>query len=293
MPFAERYAEIKEYAPAGMRGRLRHAALTGMSSFYRWSGRMADALERPRVQFLYIHHTFSDELPALERLIAELGRTHTFIPYSEAVDRVLEARIDKPYLCISSDDGFRNNLDGGRILRDHGISACFFINPGLIALRDEKRIREICGERLHFPPVAFLGWDEVSALKAMGHEIGSHSWEHHRLARLGTEALAEDIARSRGTIVSHLGEAPHFAYPYGRFTDLPVEGFRAVFAAGHRSCASAERGCHVVDTPVPHDQLLIRRDHVVLDWPLDHVRYFLAANALKADPANNRYPART
>ncbi len=291
MSFAERYAEIKAYAPAGLRGRLRHAALDGLGAMYRLGGRMDAALQRPRVQFLYIHHTFSDELPALERLIAVLGRTHTFISYSEAVDRVLQARIDKPYLCISSDDGFRNNLDGGRVLRDHGISACFFVNPGLIGLRDEATIRTICAGRLHFPPVAFLTWDEVAELRAMGHEVGSHSWEHFNLAQRDPVAMRDDVARSHETLVARLGACPHFAYPYGRFGDLTDAGFRAVFKAGHRSCASAERGCHVADVPMPHDQLLIRRDHVILDWPLDHVRYFLAKNALSADPANNRFPA--
>ncbi|MBK9175400.1 MAG: polysaccharide deacetylase family protein [Flavobacteriales bacterium] len=291
MGFAERYADVKAFAPVGLRGHLRHAALTGLSSWYRAQGRLEESLARPRVQFLYIHHTFTDELPALERLIQNLGRTHAFIPYGEAVDRILKARIDRPYLCVSSDDGFRNNLDGGRVLRDHGVSACFFINPGLIGLRDPERIRQVCAERLHFPPVAFLDWDEVNELAAMGHEIGSHSWEHRRLGSLSMEALHDDIGRSRDAIVDHVGAAPHFAYPYGRFRDLPAEGVKAVFEAGHRSCASAERGCHISDAPLQNNQLHIRRDHVILDWPLEHVRYFLANSARRASTAKNGYPA--
>lgn len=291
MGFAERYADVKAHTPVGMRGYLRHAALTGLSSWYRVQGRLEETLARPRVQFLYIHHTFTDELPALERLIEDLERTHTFIPYSEAVDRVLQARIDRPYLCVSSDDGFRNNLDGGRVLRDRGISACFFINPGLIGLRDPERIKQVCAERLHFPPVAFLDWGQVHELAAMGHEIGSHSWEHRRLSTLSMEALRDDLGRSREAIEKHLGAAPHFAYPYGRFQDLPIEGVKAVFEAGHRSCASAERGCHTNVASLQHDQLLIRRDHVILDWPLEHVRFFLANSARKASSAKNGYPA--
>jgi len=292
MRYAERYAEVKAFAPAGLRGAARSAALTGLSAWQRFSGAMEAALERPRVQFLYIHHTFVDELPALERLIKDLARTHTFIPYSEAVNRVLEARIDKPYLCVSSDDGFRNNLEGARVLSDHGITACFFINPGLIGLNDLTRVSAVCAERLHFPPVAFLDWDEVVQIKRMGHEIGSHSWEHHRLSAMSPNALREDIGRSREAIVAQLGEAPHFAYPYGRFHDLPSAAMQAVFDAGHVSCASAERGCHAPSSTLrPHD-LLIRRDHVILDWPLAHIRYFLADASRKSDPNANGHPDR-
>ncbi len=292
MVLADRYADVKAHAPAGMRGRLRHAALTGLAASQRAIGADNRALRLPRVQFLYIHHTFSDELGALDRLLRELARTHRLIAYSEAVDRVLSARIDEPCIAISSDDGFRNNLEGGRILVDHGVSACFFVNPGLIGLKDHERIRTVCAERLHFPPVAFLDWDEAERLKAMGHEIGSHSWEHHRLATLGLSALRDDIARSRETLVARLGDAPHFAFPYGRFSDLPEAGFRAVFEAGHRSCASAERGCHRPARPLAPQELLLRRDHIVLDWPLAHIRYFLAASARKSSPAANGYPAR-
>lgn len=290
MALTERYADVKAHAPAGPRGLLRHAALSALALRDRALG-AERALRAPRVQFLYIHHTFTDELPALRALLADLARTHRFLSYSEAVERVLQARIDEPCIAISSDDGFRNNLEGGRILRDHGISACFFVNPGLIGLRDPERIRRICAERLHFPPVAFLDWKEAEQLKAMGHEIGSHSWEHRRLSTLSPAELADDIARSRSLLIARLGEAPHFAYPYGRFADLPRAGFQAVFDAGHRSCASAERGCHVPAAPVDPRALLIRRDHIILDWPLAHIRYFLAASARRADATANGYPA--
>ncbi|MBK6371009.1 MAG: hypothetical protein IPF64_14610 [Flavobacteriales bacterium] len=193
MSYATRYAEIKAYNPHGLRGTLRNVALDGLATAYQVGGRMERALQRPRVQFLYIHHTFTDELAGLERLIKDLARHHSFISHSEAVERVRNGTIDKPYIAFSSDDGFKNNLDGGRLLHAHGISACFFVNPGLIG--------------------------------------------------------------------------------------------------GFESCASAERGCHIGNGAVPSNSLCLRRDHVVLDWPLGHVRYFLANNALNANAANNLFPA--
>lgn len=289
MPFVERYAEIKAQESRSLRAMARHTALDGLALAQRLRGKTAAALALPRVQFLYIHHTFSDELRALEAMVKDLARTHTFISYSEAVERVQHGRMDKPYLCVSSDDGFRNNLDGARVLRDLGISACFFINPALIGLSDEAEVARICAERFHLPPVRFLDRAELDGIVAMGHEIGSHTWEHHNMARISPQALVEDVQRTRSTLIEWVGKADHFAYPYGRFTDFTAAGYQAVLAAGHTSCATAERGCHSGTAPTPAHELLIRRDHIILDWPLAHIRYFLAANALRGNATGNPY----
>ncbi|MBX2971474.1 MAG: polysaccharide deacetylase family protein [Flavobacteriales bacterium] len=290
MTYVERYADIKG-TEGGLRVRARHAALDVLALAQRMQGRTERALSQPRVQFLYIHHTFTDELAALERLVEELARTHTFIPYSEAVQRVQQGTMDRPYLCVSSDDGFRNNLDGARVLHRLGISACFFVNPALIGLKDPERIRSICAERFSLPPVRFLDRAELDELAHLGHEIGSHTWEHHHMDRLDPEALVADIERTRSTLIEWVGRADHFAFPYGRFTDFTAAGYHAVMAAGHLSCATAERGCHGNSAPVPANELLIRRDHIILDWPMAHTRYFLATNALRGDAGGNPYLA--
>jgi len=287
--FVERYAQIKELEERSPRALLRHAALNGLSLKDRLAGRTERGLRLPRVQFLYIHHSFTDELDALRRLVEDLADTHTFIPHSEGVTRVQEGRIDAPYICLSSDDGFRNNLDGARVLHELGISACFFVNPALIGLQDGATIERMCADRFHLPPVRFLDRNELDEIVHMGHEIGSHSWEHHRMAALPHEAMVEDIQRTRDTLISWLGRADHFAFPYGRFADLTAAGYRAVFAAGHVSCATAERGCHANTRPIRADHLLIRRDHIILDWPLAHIRYFLGNNALNGSADHNPY----
>ena len=109
MNYFEHYSEVKKTKSYGLRGQLRNAALTGLSVVDKMKGIERD-LQRPRVQFLYIHHTFKDEEAKLDNLLKRLAVDHAFIPYAEAVERVLERRIDKPYISISSDDGFKNNL---------------------------------------------------------------------------------------------------------------------------------------------------------------------------------------
>ena len=65
-------------------------------------------LKKPRIQFIYLHHFFKDELQNLENLIIWLSQNHTFISYSEAVNKIVNSQIDKPYIVFSSDDGFKN-----------------------------------------------------------------------------------------------------------------------------------------------------------------------------------------
>ena len=69
--------------------------------------RETEYLKKPRIQFLYIHHVFKDELKNFDILLKSLSAHHEFISYSEGVDKLLKGEIDKPYIIISSDDGLK------------------------------------------------------------------------------------------------------------------------------------------------------------------------------------------
>jgi peptidoglycan/xylan/chitin deacetylase (PgdA/CDA1 family) len=276
MGTAGTYKEVKAWQGVTLRQRLRHTAMDALVLKDRFAPIEA-RLRRPRVQFLYVHHCFPDEERALHRLLDALAKHHHFISYDEAVERVIRRDIDRPYICFSSDDGFRNNLAAGRILAEHGAKACFFINPALIGERDPQRIARHCAERLSFPPVDFLDWHEVGELQRLGHAIGSHTMEHRNVASMTAAEVLEDMQRCRAIIREKCGTADHFAYPYGRATDFTAEARSICAAAGYRSCASAERGCHVGAAAAPDpDRLILRRDHVLLDWPLGHIMHFIA-----------------
>lgn len=275
MEFIEEYREVKRLKPQGARGVLRGLALDGLAAVGDWKGD-GKVLEQPRVQFLYVHHVFRDEEAKMDRLMERLAQHHTFIPYSEGVDRILRNAIDKPYLCISSDDGFKNNLALAAILERHGARGCFFVNPAIIGERSPRAIAAHCQEKLHFPPVEFLGWSDVERLCSAGHEVGSHTWMHDNVAETDREHFIADCKRTAELLVQRCGEAKHFAFPYGRFHHFNEMGRKAVFDAGFVSCATAERGCHVNDQrPLDPRELVIRRDHVIADWDLDHIMYFL------------------
>ena len=98
MDFIENYKEIKNIKPTGIRGRMRGLALNGLCILDKIEG-AEQHLNKPRVQFLYIHHVFKDEENKLNYLMKRLALNHTFISYSEGIKRILTREIDRPYIC--------------------------------------------------------------------------------------------------------------------------------------------------------------------------------------------------
>lgn len=287
--YTDTYQAIKKGSPFSLRALFRDWALTGLTYKDRLTG-IQKYLKTPRVQFLYIHHSFRDELANFEKLLDRLSRDHTFISYSEAVERVLENRIDKPYISFSSDDGFKNNLLAAEVLNKYKAKACFFINPGLIGESDFKKISGHCKHKLHLPPVEFMNWDDVQQMLAQGHEIGGHTMYHDNMVSMNEAFLKQDTGDTFRILSERCGNTRHFAFPYGRFHHFSEKGRKAVFDAGFASCASAERGCHFnTGTRISPEQLCIRRDHVILDWGMDQIFYFIADNVRK-NKSSNTFP---
>lgn len=288
--YSEYYEDVKRTIPFSLRGLFRDAALNTLSAIDKVKN-IDNDLKRPRVQFLYIHHIFRDEEKPFDQLLSRLARHHHFISYSDAVEKILTGTIDKPYVCFSSDDGFKNNLRAAEILSSHGASACFFINPDLIGETRFDVIKKHTESRLKFPPVEFLTWDEVDSLLKSGHEIGSHTMYHFNVADVSAEEFRSDCEQAKSVIAKHCGQVGHFAFPYGRFFNFNDSARKIIFETGFRSCATAERGCHINhDTVLKPEDLCLRRDLVILDWNPDHIFYFMARNSSKASVRNNLYP---
>lgn len=281
------YNQIKK---SNFRDVLRQSALN-ILSLYSSISRDERYLSQPRVQFLYIHHVFEDEEDQLMRLIKKLNEVHTFISYSHAVELILKGEIDKPYVVFSSDDGFKNNIRAGKILSDFGISACFFVNPSIIGESNIESLTKYCRDRLHFPPVEFLTWSDLNSLQNLGHEIGSHSWEHLKLIEYSYDKILYDLKKSKVILEQECGGIRHFAFPYGSFEYLNNNIRNACFEVGFDSLATAERGCHVnPDRNLQKNELCLLRDHIILDWRIDHMIYFLINSAKNSSSNNNIYP---
>ncbi|MCS5680193.1 MAG: polysaccharide deacetylase family protein, partial [Acidimicrobiales bacterium] len=69
----------------------------------------------------------------------------------------------------------------------------------------------------------FWGNEEVQALLARGHAVGSHSWAHHRLSELSQFALERDLTRASSALEDRTGFPPTCVRaPYG-LTDPRVQ----------------------------------------------------------------------
>lgn len=262
-------------------------ALDGLSAFYRLTGRM-NSLSRPRVQFIYLHHLFPEEEDGLRNLIRALGRDHHIVGFSEAVEIVKSGEIDRPYVCFSSDDGLKHCLRMGEILNEFGAAGCFFICTSLVGETNGAKLKDICENRFGMPSMELLNWDDVEQLLKDGHEIGSHTMNHHVLSRLSEGQIRDEVAGSYEFLTRRLGRVEHFAWPEGRFIHFNPMAARIVYEAGFDSCASAERGCHIARPSSP--VFCLRRDYISAQWPLGHAFYFLARNSLTATPDGSGWP---
>lgn len=242
------------------------------------------------ITFLCLHNIFEDEETKLIELLNVLGRFYKFLSYSEAVKKIHSNSIDDAYLVISVDDGYKNNLRGAEIMKEFGVSSCFFLCTEIIGINKFEEVARMNAEKFNNPPIEFLNWKEVEKIQALGHEIGNHTHVHPNLGRMSYESVLEDVLKAKEELVSHCGSIVHFAWPYGRWQHFSTAAKQAVFDCGHISIASAERGSHINTANKKKSEYCIRREPVHLSWPMKHILYFLLKGVSHARVENNFFP---
>lgn len=275
-----------------MRSRARALALDVLGMGRTLMRRDPAALARPRVHFPYLHAVPPAEEPAFRRFVEALAVDHTFLPYGEAVQRVLHGPIDKPYAAFSFDDGFVSNVRAARILEEYGARACFFVPTAFIGTAlatEEARTRFGFSDDID---EGAMGWADLEDLKSRGHEIGNHTVTHGVLAEMSDQQVVDEVNLAAEELRRRVGASDHFAWPRGRFWHFDERAARAVFEAGHLSCASAERGAHTRVHQGDPRRLCIRRDHEMTAWPLRHSMYFMGRSSDRAAAApEDTWPA--
>ena len=122
MYFATQFTDVLKRKPITLRDKVRSLVLDLLFAKEALIG-YKKQLQKPRVQRLYFHHIFEDEEQKFRNLLKRLAKHHTFISHSEAVARITNNEIDKPYISFSSDDGFKNNLKAAEILKIAGVKS--------------------------------------------------------------------------------------------------------------------------------------------------------------------------
>jgi peptidoglycan/xylan/chitin deacetylase (PgdA/CDA1 family) len=293
LSFATNYATVKHFQHYTAKNKLRDMAMNLAAPISSLFGIDKILTKKNRVQFLFLHHLFDDEINQFRKLLNTLSKEHTFINYSEAVSRIKTGNIDKPYICFSSDDGYKSNITLAKVFSEFNISACFFLCPSVIAETNLEVIKKYANNNLRFEvPIEFMNWNEVEAIQKLDHEIGSHTHTHIDVSQQSFEKIAEEFSVSKNEIEKHCGVIKHLALPFGRFSPFKIEWWEVATDTGFESCASAVNGCHVASTqPIKTEELFIRRNLILPNqWTLRHQLFYLQYNSFMARPSNNFLP---
>jgi len=221
---------------------------------------------RPGVRFLIFHHIRPDEEASFTRLVDYLLSRGQLGAPADAQRREL----NRVVYVLSFDDGFGSNYEiARRILEPRGVQAVFFVCPAFVGEPDVERVvSEFVIPGVDLPAdmvreLRFMTWDEVNALAAAGHTIGSHAMHHRRLSEVTLVELQDEIVASQ-TLLGEKLQRPveWFAFPFGDLESINAAAL-AVIHETYRYCCSGIRGLN----PAGTERRDYFRDHVDLAAP--------------------------
>lgn len=173
-----------------------------------------------RINDSYPNNPITHSRAEFEKFIRFFANFFEIIALTELLARLASGAELGSTLTITFDDGYEGNATiAAPILERHRLRACFFV------------ITEFIGTD-HVPPwdhergitTKWMTWDMVRALRAAGHEVGSHTATHVNLGVVVGGAARREIAVGKARLEAELSEPSGlFAYPYGGRKDLAEE----------------------------------------------------------------------
>jgi peptidoglycan/xylan/chitin deacetylase (PgdA/CDA1 family) len=158
-----------------------------------------------------------DRLDRHLRLLRRLGlRGVSQTELVRAVDRGEAAGL----VGLTFDDGFADFLTTAvPILERHGMTGTVYVVAGNMGATNSWDTG---------PQFPIMDADQVRAVAAAGHEVGSHTLTHARLAGADPAVLAAEVGDSRSLLEDVLQtEVPGFCYPYGAYDAAAADAVRA------------------------------------------------------------------
>jgi peptidoglycan/xylan/chitin deacetylase (PgdA/CDA1 family) len=201
------------------------------------------------VRILILHDVPPAARDAFIRLLDHVAAGPGFVTPAEAAQRLSGAvpADGRTPVLLSFDDGFASNLEVARdILEPRGLRALFFVCPGLIDLPAAERRAAIAAHVFRGHSSAqgldLIGWPDLAALAAAGHEIGCHSLSHDCLAGLNPPELEREVASAKARMAEMLGRTTAwFAFPFGDIGSIDASALAAI-GSHFRLCRSGIRG---------------------------------------------------
>jgi peptidoglycan/xylan/chitin deacetylase (PgdA/CDA1 family) len=100
---------------------------------------------------------------------------------------------------LTFDDGSADQMTAQQLLKNHGMVGTFYINSSFIG------------------SPGFMTRADLETLKANGHEIGGHSFQHPSLISLSAGEANRQICTDRNTLLSWGFAVTSFAYPFSDY----------------------------------------------------------------------------
>ncbi len=158
-----------------------------------------------------------DRLDRHLRLLSRLGLRG--VSLGELVRAQEEGRA-RGLVGLTFDDGYTDFLDHAvPLLERHGMTGTLYVVAGRLGGANDWDTG---------PRLPIMDADQVRAVAAAGHEVGSHTMTHPALAGADPAALVDEVVRSRRVLEDVLqAEVPGFCYPYGSYDDAAADAVRA------------------------------------------------------------------
>lgn len=171
-------------------------------------------------------------LKCFEEHIIFLKKNYNIVSLSELNQRISNRNLQGNELCITFDDGYRDNLYNALpILKHHNVPATIFITTGHIG---QKASFEWDMEYSEEDRASFLSEIEIKSLSENSlMEIGAHTENHARLSTLSEDEQEKEIYDSKVKLEKIIGKpVTLFAYPFGGLYDFNNSSKCAVLKAG-------------------------------------------------------------
>jgi peptidoglycan/xylan/chitin deacetylase (PgdA/CDA1 family) len=193
---------------------------------------------------------------------------------------------NRPQLELSSPRATRWRLDGPK--RESSVRSLLAIYKRAShedAHRFLSDLSAACGIPApeHVESPLFMNWDEAREMQRGGMYFGSHTQEHHVLARLPVARQAEELLGSKATLERELGVGiDALSYPVGGRESFTSDTIACAKAAGYSAAFSFLEGVNTAEALEP---FALRRMSVDLDMGLSRfrLRTALAAGRLAVD----------
>ena len=137
-----------------------------------------------------------------------------FVSIDEVSEILEKGKVDKPFVCLTFDDGYRDNYTTALpILKKEQVPFAIYVTTGFV---DNKLLMWwYPNERLG------LSRDELLSLDAEPLcTIGAHTLTHPKLEPLSVQEQRVEIKQSKQELESLLGHSvAHFSFPHGSYND--------------------------------------------------------------------------